>query len=74
MTMPLRALILLPFPFQLTGVVGKVTVMLTGFSHDYPNDVSVLLVGPAGQAVELMAAAGYNIPVSDVDLTFDDTA
>ena len=58
----------------LTGVVGKVTVMLTGFSHDYPNDVSVLLVGPAGQAVELMAAAGYNIPVSDVDLTFDDTA
>ncbi len=69
-----------PFPSTIntsgiTGVVDKVTVTLTGLSHGNSNDVDVLLVGPEGQAVVLMDAAGYGANLqSPITLTFDDAA
>jgi uncharacterized repeat protein (TIGR01451 family) len=56
------------------GVIGKVTATLLGFSHTYPRDVNVLLVGPAGQKVVLMAHTGGPYSVTNLTLTFDDNA
>jgi subtilisin-like proprotein convertase family protein len=58
----------------LTGVVTKVTVTLNGFTHTWPDDVDVLLVGPGGQQCILMSDAGGSAAVSGVNLTFDDMA
>lgn len=58
----------------LTGSVTKVTATLTGYSHTYPDDVDVLLVGPTGVAVELMSDAGAGGDVNAANLTFDDSA
>jgi len=68
-----------PYPSQLTvsGVgsdILKVTATLDGFSHDFPSDVSIMLVGPAPafQCVMLMSDEGGFIPVSNLRFTFDD--
>ena len=58
----------------LNGLVSRVTVTLSNFSHTFPSDADVLLVGPAGQRVMLMSDAGGSAPASGVTLTFDDTA
>lgn len=57
-------------------VVTKATVTLQGFSHTYPSDVSVLLVGPGGQRAILMSAVGgtAKYSVTNLTLTFDDDA
>ncbi len=60
---------------NLSGTISKVTVNLSGFSHTYPNDVSVLLVNAStGQKVLLMAGVGTAASASHVNLTFDDEA
>lgn len=64
-----------PYPTQITvaGVVGPVTgvsVRLFGFSHQYPADAAILLVGPSGQQVQLMRSAGSGNSVFGVDLVF----
>lgn len=56
------------------GLVSKATVTLAGLSHGSPADVDALLVGPAGQALLLMANSGGSRTVSGVNLTFDDAA
>ena len=58
----------------LTGTVADVKVTLAGFGHEFPDDVDVLLVGPAGQSVALMADMGGFDTVGNVSLTFDDAA
>ncbi len=58
---------------NLTGVLGKVTVTLSGLSHTFPGDMNVLLVGPNGVKTLLMSDAGSQ-PCSSLTLTFDDTA
>ncbi|MBX7187700.1 MAG: hypothetical protein K1Y01_21340 [Vicinamibacteria bacterium] len=58
----------------LPGRVSKVTATLTGFSHAWPQDVDVILVGPQGQKVLLMSDVGGSSPVAGLSLTFDDTA
>lgn len=58
----------------LTGVVGKVTVTLDQVSHSFPDDINVLLVGPQGQNLLLVAGAGGGHPVTNLVLTFDDAA
>ncbi|HTI98954.1 MAG TPA: protease pro-enzyme activation domain-containing protein [Dongiaceae bacterium] len=68
-----------PFPSKitvsgLTNPITKVTVTLNGLTHTYPSDIDVLLVGPQGQTVMLMADAGYSFSINDVVLTFDDAA
>ncbi len=58
----------------LTGVVTKVTVTLTNLHHVQPDDMDILLVGPAGQKVMLMSDAGDSVGILSVSLTFDDSA
>ena len=57
-------------------VVQKATVTLQGFSHTFPSDVDILLVGPQGQRTILMASAGgqNRYSVTNLTLTFDDDA
>ena len=55
-----------------TGAVHQLTVTLRGLSHDYPDDIDILLVGPHGQAVILMSDAGFDHPIVDATITFDD--
>lgn len=65
--------------------VSKLTVRVFGLTHNQPDDIDLLLVGPQGQSVILMSDAGGdpgqlrpadgptpNSPVANVDLSFDD--
>jgi subtilisin-like proprotein convertase family protein len=58
----------------LTGMVSDVNVTLTGFSHTFPSDVGVLLVGPTGANVVLMDGPDSGNDVSNLTFTFDDAA
>jgi subtilisin-like proprotein convertase family protein len=59
----------------LTGTITKVTVTLTNFNHTFPQDVDVLLVGPAGQNLIMMSDGGGGNPgVTNRTYTFDDAA
>lgn len=58
----------------LSGTITKVTATLNGYSHTWPRDVDVLLVGPGGQTVVLMSDAGSDQDLSGVNITFDDAA
>jgi hypothetical protein len=67
-----------PYPSTITvsgeiGVIADVNVTLTGFSHAFPADVGVLLVGPTGAKAELTVGAGTQAAVG-LNLTFDDEA
>ncbi len=68
-----------PYPSTVTvsgmaGFVSKVTVTLTNFSHQFPNDVEALLAGPGGQTVVLMGGNGGPYAITNVTLNFDDAA
>ena len=56
------------------GLLSKVTVTLSGFSHTFPGDVDVLLVGPTGASVMLMSDVGGGVAAAGISLTFDDAA
>ncbi|MCI0389062.1 MAG: M36 family metallopeptidase [Acidobacteria bacterium] len=56
------------------GTVSKVTVNLFNYSHTFPSDVDVLLVGPGGQKMLLMSDVGGGTDAVNVNLTFDDAA
>ena len=53
------------------GLIRNMTVTVRSLSHTYPADIALLLVGPGGQRVVLMANAGGGIDVAGVDLTFN---
>jgi subtilisin-like proprotein convertase family protein len=66
-----------PYPSTISvsgiaGTVTKVTVTLAGLGHTFPDDVDVLLAGPAGQRIVLMSDAGGSLDITNVSLTFDD--
>jgi subtilisin-like proprotein convertase family protein len=67
-----------PYPSSITvaglsGTVSNVSVTLRNFSHTYPHDVGVLLVGPKGQKIVVMGdSGGYG--VANVTYTFNDYA
>ncbi len=71
-----------PYPStnQVTGLAGsivtKVTVELSGFAHQFPSDVDIILVGPQGQNAVLMGNTGSETksPVTNLDLILDDAA
>jgi uncharacterized repeat protein (TIGR01451 family) len=68
---------LYPSTIDLSGVPGqisKVTVTVVGITHTFPDDLDILLVGPAGQKVMLMSDAGSGNALNNVQLTFDDSA
>jgi uncharacterized repeat protein (TIGR01451 family) len=58
----------------IAGSVSKVTVTIRQLTHTFPEDIDMLLVGPAGQKVVLMSDAGAGNPINSVTLTLDDTA
>ncbi len=70
-----------PYPSSITvsgvnpATVTKVQVVLGGFTHSFPDDVDIILVGPQGQQAMLMSDAGGGNPgVSNLQLTFSATA
>lgn len=68
-----------PYPSAITvSDVGteltSISVTLSNFSHFYPADVDVLLVGPQGQNVMLMSDVGSFFPVSGLNFTFTNSA
>jgi subtilisin-like proprotein convertase family protein len=71
-----------PYPSRVfvsnySGPVSQLTVTLNGFSHNRPDDVESLLVGPAGTvgaALDYFSRVGNVSPVSAVNLTFADNA
>jgi subtilisin-like proprotein convertase family protein len=71
-----------PYPSSITVsgldglVLSKVTVTLQGLSHQFPSDVSVLLIGPRGQAAIVMSEVGgqRQFSVTNITLTLDDEA
>jgi uncharacterized repeat protein (TIGR01451 family)/uncharacterized delta-60 repeat protein len=69
----------LPYPSPIAvdgvgGVVSKLVITLTNFTHSSPSDVDILLVSPDSKASLIMAKAGTNTAGSRVTLTFDDSA
>lgn len=69
-----------PYPSQITvsgvnpATVTKVQVILNGFSHSFPDDVDIILVGPQGQRAVLMSDAGGSDDVVGLQLSFSQTA
>lgn len=66
-----------PSPVVVSGItaaVHQVKVTLLGLTHDYPDDIDMLLVGPGGQSVILMSDAGFDNPIADAVITFDAAA
>ncbi len=57
-------------------MVTKVIVTIQGFSHGFPADVGVLLIGPQNQETILFASVGgqQNFSVTNLTLTLDDDA
>lgn len=67
-----------PYPAPITvsgmsGTVAEVTATLHDLTHTYPDDLRVLLVGPAGQESILLARAGGGADANGLDLTFAQT-
>ena len=66
-----------PSTITVSGVVGAISDVNVTLSHvasTYTRGLDVLLVGPHGQTVVLVADAGYDTSLSSVVLTFDDAA
>jgi subtilisin-like proprotein convertase family protein len=70
-----------PYPSTITvtglsGLTTDVNVSVKQFSHTFPKDVGIVLVGPGpgGQALLLQDGAGNAVDVSNVTTTFDDQA
>jgi subtilisin-like proprotein convertase family protein len=66
-----------PYPSSLTisgstGTVAKVTATIRNFSHTFPGDLDILLVGPGGQKVILMSDVGGTNDAINLTVTFDD--
>ncbi|MBP6001897.1 MAG: VCBS repeat-containing protein [Pyrinomonadaceae bacterium] len=57
-----------------TGVISKLKVMLTGFSHARPSDVDVLLTSPNGKSAVIMSDVPITQTANSIDLTFDSAA
>jgi subtilisin-like proprotein convertase family protein len=69
-----------PYPSEITvsglhqGSIRDVNLKLRGFTHHFPDDVGVLLVGPDGQRALVMSDVGGTPDVSATTLTLDDEA
>jgi serine/threonine protein kinase len=67
-----------PSPIEVKGLVGTISdlnVTLNGFTHVFPQDVEVLLVGPSRELhVLLLGQSGGDEPVDGLHVTFDDEA
>ncbi len=58
---------------NISATPGSVRVTLNGFSHTWPNDVGIVLVGPTGAALLLQDGVGdTNSSMSNVTYTLSD--
>ena len=70
----------LPYPSALAaggmrrGKILDVNVTLNGYSHTFPDDVDVMLVGPGGQNLIIMSDVGETADTNNITLTLDDEA
>jgi subtilisin-like proprotein convertase family protein len=60
--------------FAPTQVVTKVTLTISGFSHTYPSDADMLLVGPSGARMVVLSDVGDGTDVDNLTITLDDAA
>jgi hypothetical protein len=61
---------------NIANSAGSVKVTLNNFSHTFPDDVAMVLVGPTGAALELQSGATSDLggqPASNVTYTISDT-
>lgn len=67
---------LYPSNITVSGISSftRMEVRLNGFSHTFPDDVDIILVGPNGQRAILMSDAGGNPDVTNINLTFSQTS
>jgi subtilisin-like proprotein convertase family protein len=68
-----------PYPAVLSvsnapGAIVKVSLTLSNLSHEFPDDLDILLVSPSGDAVMVMSDACGVVPMRDITITFDDDA
>lgn len=56
---------------NLVGTITAVRVTLHNYTHNFPEDVNAVLVGPGGTNVMLMSDCGGFYAASNVNLTFD---
>jgi hypothetical protein len=64
-----------PVAFDFTGLadpVSSLRLAFTGFSHTFPNDVDMLLVGPGGHTLVVQSDVGGTTAVSNVNYTLSD--
>lgn len=68
-----------PYPTRvkvsgLAGLLTKVTLSLNGLSHNFPDDMDLMLTGPTGVSLIAMSDVGGSTAVSNLNLTLDSTA
>ena len=67
-----------PYPSQIivgglkSGQIKDVNVILHGFSHTYPRDVDILLVGPNGENAIVLSDIAGSTDVTGLHLVLDD--
>lgn len=57
---------------NLCGLVTRATVTLKGLSHDNPDDLTILLVSPAGEKLLIMGHAGGATDAVNLTISLDD--
>lgn len=58
----------------MVGAITDVNVTLSGVTHDNPDDLDILLVGPSGKRILLLSDAGGTPNAVNINMTFDDEA
>src|SRR3954452_21903077 len=62
-----------PSSLSVTGLSGqgvvKAAITLKDFSHEYPSDVTMLLVGPSRESTIVISETGGQVPLSVTNLT-----
>lgn len=56
---------------EMVGVISRVTVTLSKVSHNFPDDLDILLVSPGGEKIMLMSDAGGGNALYNRTITFD---
>ena len=58
----------------LTAPIGRVSITLHGFSHTFPDDVDILLVGPGNTRLIVLSDAGGTNDLIGANITISDQA
>ena len=60
--------------FEENETIAKITLTLLDLSHEVPDDIDILLVGPRGQNIVCVSDAGGGFVDASVTITLDDEA